>query len=114
MTLPKMTSPFLLGVGTGAFVLAVLAFSNNWVVSANTNQSEVQDARINAQASICAARAVDHVKKMANAPDLQGYQSEARAVREGLAKDFATALPGASEPESGVVSACAQMLNRDL
>lgn len=114
MTLPKMTSPFLLGAGTGAFVLAVLAFSNNWVVSAKANQSEVQDAWINAQASVCAARATVHLKTMANAPDLQGYQAGARAAREDLAKDFATTLPGTTEVESGVVSACSQMLNKEL
>ncbi|MAN80550.1 MAG: hypothetical protein CMM77_14515 [Rhodospirillaceae bacterium] len=114
MTLPKMTSPFLLGAGTGAFVLAVLAFSNNWVVSAKANQGEVQDAWINAQASVCAARATVHLKAMANAPDLQGYQAGARAAREGLAKDFSMALPGTTEPEAGVVSACSQMLNKEL
>jgi hypothetical protein len=114
MTLPKSTSPFLLGAGVGAFALAVLAFSNDWVVSASASQDEVQDAWINAQASVCAARAADHVKNMAEAPDLQGYQSDARAAREDLAKDFATALPGTSEPESSVISACSQMLNKDL
>jgi len=114
MTLPKSTSPFLLGAGMGAFILTVLAFSNSWVVSADANQGAVQDAWINAQASVCAARAADHVKNMAKAPDLQGYQSGAREAREDLAKDFSTALQGTSEPETGVVSACAQMLNKDL
>lgn len=114
MTLPKSTTPFLLGAGAGAVVLAILAFSNDWVVSASANQGEVQDAWINAQASVCAARAADHVKNMAKTPDLQGYQSGARAAREDLAKDFATALPGEDAPESGVISACSQMLNKEF
>ncbi|PIW26947.1 MAG: hypothetical protein COW30_12370 [Rhodospirillales bacterium CG15_BIG_FIL_POST_REV_8_21_14_020_66_15] len=114
MKLPKSTMPFLLGAGVGAIVLAFLAFGNDWVVYADASKDDVQDAWINAQAAVCAARATEHVKTMASAPDLQGYQSDARTARADLAADFAVALPGQDAPESMVVSACAQMLNKSL
>ncbi|MEQ8229726.1 MAG: hypothetical protein RIA64_16700 [Rhodospirillales bacterium] len=114
MKLPKSTIPFVFGAATGAVILVFLVMSNGWVVTAEVNRDEVQDAWINAQASVCAARATEHVKGMEKAPDLQGYQSDAREARDGLAKEFATALPGKETPESIVVSACSQMLNKTL
>ncbi|MEQ8504461.1 MAG: hypothetical protein RIB80_03980 [Rhodospirillales bacterium] len=114
MKLPKSTIPFSFGAAAGAVILVFLAMSNGWVVTAEVNRDEVQDAWINAQASVCAARAAEHVKGMEKAPDLQGYQADAREARDGLAKEFATALPGKETPESIVVSACSQMLNKTL
>lgn len=112
MTMPKATTPFVIGLIAGAFIISVVAFANSWVVSADSKNAQVKDAWINAQASVCASLAGAHLKATKSAVSLDGYQATARKARDDLAREFAVALPGDKAAESIVVTACAQMLNK--
>ena len=46
MTLPKATMPFVIGLIAGAFIISVLGFANDWVVTAGINETQVKDAKI--------------------------------------------------------------------
>ncbi len=112
MTLPKATTPFVIGLVAGAFLISVLGFANKWVVTAESKNMEVKDASIAAQAAICASLAEAHLKATKNTVSLEGYQSDARKARSDLARAFAVALPGEKTADSTVVNACAHLLNR--
>jgi hypothetical protein len=112
MTLPKATTPFVVGVVAGAFVISLLGFANGWIVTADAKDIEVKNASINAQAAVCASLAEAHIKATKDTTSLYGYQSDARKARDDLAREFAVALPGDKTADSIVVTACAHMLNK--
>ena len=104
--------PFGLGLMAGAAAVSILAFASGRAVTSQSSQKSVADARVNAQAQICAALASDHVNGTAIKEDLEGYQSDAREARDKLARKFAVVLPGETAAEGQVVTACAQLLNK--
>ena len=112
MSMPKTTAPFVLGLIGGAFAISLLGFANGWVVTASSNNAEVKDAWVNAQASVCTSLAEAHLKATKNTVSLDGYQADARKARDDLARRFAVVLPGEKAAESMVVTACAHMLNK--
>jgi len=112
MTVPKSALPFTIGFVAGAFIISLLGFANNWVVTADSKNTQVKDAWINAQAAVCASLATSHLKETKSIVSLDGYQAAARKARDDLAREFAVALPGDKTPDSIVVTACAQMLNK--
>lgn len=112
MTFPKTTKPFVTGLIAGAFIISALGFANNWVVTADANNSQVRDARINAQAAICVSLVETHLKTTKNTISLDGYQTAANKARDDLANTFAVALPGDKTADSMVITACANMLNK--
>lgn len=112
MTLPKATTPFVVGIVAGGFVISLLAFANGWIVTTEAKDVAVKDAWINAQAAVCASLAEAHVKATKDNTSLVGYQSDARKARDDLAREFAVALPGDKTADSIVVNACAHMLNK--
>ncbi|HEX9569575.1 MAG TPA: hypothetical protein VIG92_01845 [Rhodospirillales bacterium] len=112
MTMPKATTPFVIGLIAGAITISILGFSNDWVVSAESKKADVKDAWINAQAAICASLVGAHLKVTKNTVSLDGYQTTARKARDDLAREFAVALPGDKTADSIVVTACAQLLNK--
>ncbi|HAD87344.1 MAG TPA: hypothetical protein DCG48_08280 [Rhodospirillaceae bacterium] len=111
MSLPKSTAPFLFGAVAGAAVLSALSIGNNWVVSTQAKNIEVQDAWYEAQAAVCAARATAYREKTNSTVDLAGYTPDAREARNELAQKYAVALPGQDGPDPLVVTECSQMLN---
>lgn len=111
MKAPKNTQPFLAGLAAGAALITILGFSNDWVVSAKANETQVHDAWIDAQAEICLARAKEHLALSKSTVSLEGYQTEARDARDALAKNYAVTLPGEKSPDALVLTACAQKLN---
>ena len=112
MTMPKATTPFVTGLIAGAFIISVLGFANDWVVTAGAKNTQVKDTWINAQAAVCVSLAEAHLKATKSTVSLDGYQSAAREARDDLARAFAVALPGEKTADSTVINACAQMLNK--
>ena len=112
MSNSKKFTPFGLGMAAGAVTISILGLANGWVVSSKASETRIADAHINTQAQVCASLASDHIKGTAVQEDLEGYQSGAREARDKLAKRFAVVLPGQSQVDSRVISACAQMLNK--
>jgi len=112
MTLPKSTKPFVTGLIAGGFIISLLGFANNWVVTAEEKDSQVRDASIKAQASICASLVETHLKATKNTISLDGYQTAANKARDDLATTFAVALQGEKAADSMVITACANMLNK--
>jgi len=112
MTIPKATMPFVTGLVAGAFIISVLGFANDWVVTAELNETQVKDASISAQAAVCVSLAEAHLKATKSTVNLDGYQTAANKARGDLANTFAVALPGEKTAESIVITACAQGLNK--
>ena len=112
MTLPKATMPFVIGLIAGAFIISVLGFANDWVVTAGINETQVKDASINAQAAVCVSLAEAHLKTTKSTVNLEGYQTAANKARDDLARTFAVALPGEKTAKSIVITAYAKRLNK--
>jgi len=112
MTSPKTTKPFVTGLFAGAFIISALGFTNNWVVTYGTNETQVKDASVNAQAAVCVSLAEAHLKATKSTVNLEGYQTAAKKARDDLARTFAVALPGEKTAESIVITACSQRLNK--
>lgn len=110
--MPKVATPFIGGLVAGAFLISVLGLANEWVVTTDSKNTQVSDAWINAQASICVSLAEAHLKTTKSIVSLDGYQAAAREARDDLARQFAVALPGEKAVNSIVVTTCAQMLNK--
>jgi hypothetical protein len=110
MSLPKNTTPVAIGAAIGAIAISFLSLANGWVVTAQKQQSDMDEASVSIQASICASRAELFLKETNSTVNLQGYQTEASARREELAN--ASPLQGADAATSTVIDACARMLNK--
>lgn len=107
MTREKL-KPFIGGAVVGIALAAVVAFSAGLIVTASSSARQVESARIDGQASICASLAQAHREQIGDTADLSGYQ--AREARNELAKAFAVALRGTEAPDAAVVSACSDLL----
>ena len=112
MSLPKNTPPVAIGAAIGAIAISFLSLANGWVVTAQKQQSDMDEASVSIQASICASRAELFLKETNSTVNLQGYQTEASAKREELARANASPLQGADAATSTVIDACARMLNK--
>lgn len=112
MSLPHNTIPVAAGAAIGAIAISILSLANGWVITSGKQQNAIDEANVSIQASICASRAEVFLKETNNTVDLQGYQTEATAKREELARANATPLQGAETAESNVIDACARLLNK--
>jgi hypothetical protein len=108
MSKREMIKPFAWGVVLGAVALAIVGFSTGWLVTNGTNSREVRAAWIDGQATICSSLAQAHRRATGDVADLSEYKS--REARDTLAKAFAVALPGQETADTGVISACSDML----
>lgn len=112
MKLPNNTLPFSVGAAAGAILISGLGLANGWVVASSKVDTQLRDAAVSAQASICAARAEDYLKQTNSTVNLEGYQTEARANREELAQKYSSPLQGQEAATAIVVNACARLLNK--
>lgn len=112
MNLPNNTVPVVIGAAIGIISISVLSFANGWVISSQKMQTEMQQANISVQASICAARAELYLKDSNDTTDLQGYQSGASERRTELATAHVTPLADDEASTSTIINACAGMLNK--
>ena len=100
--------PFIGGAVVGVALAAIVAFSAGLIVTASSNARQVELARVDGQASICASLAQTHRDEIGDTADLSSYQ--AREARDDLAKTFAVALRGADAADAAVISACSNLL----
>jgi hypothetical protein len=100
--------PFIGGAVVGVALAAIVAFSAGLIVTASSNARQVELARVDGQASICASLAQAHRDQIGDTADLSSYQ--AREARDDLAKTFAVALRGADAADAAVISACSNLL----
>ncbi|MBO6519234.1 MAG: hypothetical protein JJ900_14335 [Rhodospirillales bacterium] len=112
MQLPNNTLPFSIGAAFGAIAISGLALANGWAITSSKADTELANAVVAAQASVCAARAEDILKETNSTVSLAGYQAEARAKREELAEKYSSPLQGQETVEANVVNACARLLNQ--
>jgi hypothetical protein len=92
--------PLILAFAIGLFVGPFASNYIGWQVTSRTAQAEVLAGVLEQQALFCEARARADV----TAPENLGWEA-----RYELAKKWAI-MPGATEPPSGVASACAGKL----
>lgn len=112
MKLPLNTAPFAIGAALGAILISGLGLANGWVVASSKVNTQLENAILTTQASVCAARAEIYLKQSDSKIELEGYQADARANREELARKYSSPLQGETGVESDVVNACARLLNK--
>lgn len=112
MQLPNNTIPVAIGAVIGVISISVLSFANGWVISSQKMQTEMEQANITTQATICAARAEMYLKETNNTEDFQGYQADASEKRTALATAHVTPLVDDDASTSTIINACAGMLNK--
>ncbi len=112
MQLPNNSIPFGAGAVIGVAAVAILSFANGWVITSSKMDIEMQKANVSVQAEICANKAEVFLKETNNTTDLQGYRTEAREMRDELARANTTILVGEYSATQSVVSACSGILNR--
>ena len=112
MTKPAGTTPFAIGLLSGAAIISILGFANDWVVTAKASEAHVMDARTDVRGAICAALAHQHLRSKNLSPELEGYTDGPREARDKLAQRFSIRLPGETSVDPYAVSACAHELNK--
>ena len=100
--------PFIGGAVVGVALAAIVAFSAGWIVTSSSSARQVETARVDGQASICASLAQTHRDEVGDTADLSSYQ--ARETRDDLAQTFAVVLRGADAADAAVVKACSDLL----
>lgn len=103
--------PVLAGAAGGVAVVAVFAFSMNWVYTAGSLQEQVNEARVSALSQVCEADA-QHFwtdEKGMKVTKLEGWGNE---QRQQLAQRFAPEVKIPSEDlyREDVVDACNDLL----
>ncbi len=112
MNLPQNTTPFIAGAAIGIAAVAILSFSNGWVVSSSKMEVEMRNANVTTQAEICAAGVNTFLTETNSTEDLTGYQGDANARRTALARTHTTVLVDNDISTETIVNACAGMLNK--
>ena len=110
MTKRETTKSLLWGAVGGAILVVAVGFGSGWLVTGGSRDAAVQNAWVDAQASVCASLVQAHRQDVGNMVDLSGYQ--ARADRDTFAQTFAVALTGSAAADPAVVRACAKMLDK--
>ncbi len=103
-----MIKPFVWGAVLGTVIVAIVAFSAEWIVTGSSKDDQVKAAWIDGQAIVCSAIAQARRTASGETSDISGYN--ARETRETLAKQAAVALAGQDAPDWRVVNACADNL----
>lgn len=71
--------PYLVGGAIGVIAAAVIEFSAGWVVTSGTMAEEVQSARVNAYATVCATNSIESWKAENNdMAELEGFSNDQR------------------------------------
>jgi len=88
-TLEK-AKPIVGGAVLGAAAITIVGFAANWVVATSTMHKEVEEARVNALAAVCAREAKDHW--LAEGKDLAALEGFTNDKREKLAQSFSISV----------------------
>ena len=110
--IPEWVKPGFWGAVVGAVVLAIVAFSAGWVVTSSTAEvmaeRKAEKAVISSLTPICVAQ----FKSTANKPTHLAALQEERSWQRGdyIEKQGWATMPGGTEPNEEVASACAEEL----
>ncbi|MEQ8652279.1 MAG: hypothetical protein RIC87_07425 [Kiloniellales bacterium] len=112
MNLPEWIKPGLVGAAAGAVVLAVVGFSwGGWVTGGTADKMASDQARLEVVAAlvpICVEQSNKDpqvVATLARLKDASSYQRRDMLMKAGWAT-----MPGSSDPNSNVASACMEKL----
>ena len=105
-------TPFVFGMGVGALVLMIVAFSANWVVTAGAAQEEAermaQKAVVDKLVPICVAQFEQDPNK---AEDLQKLKAESTWARGDFIEEQGWAtMPGSESANSEIADECAEKI----
>jgi hypothetical protein len=104
--------PFVLGMGVGALVLMIVAFSANWVVTAGAAQEEAeriaQEAVVEKLVPICVAQFEQDPNK---AEDLKKLKAESSWARGDFIEEQGWAtMPGSQSADADISNECAEKI----
>jgi hypothetical protein len=108
MNIPKLSKPGLYGAVAGAALLAINGFSWGGWVTGSRAQEIVADAVVAALVPICieqSNRDPQFAHEMHRLKNAQSYMRRDMVMKVGWAT-----MPGASEPDRGVATACGEKL----
>lgn len=105
----RRLKPVVGGALGGAAVLAIVAFSFDWVYTAGATERKVETAKVQTLAEVCESNAEHHWTKDENKKmaALDGWDNAHRAK---LAKQFAPAVPQDAGYREQVIEACNEAL----
>ena len=112
MNTPEWLKPGLYGAATGAVALAIVGFSwGGWVTGATAEKMAAEHARLEVVAAlvpICVEQSTQDPQVVATLAELKDASSYLR--RDMLMKAGWATMPGSSDPNRNVASACMEKL----
>lgn len=99
---------YAVGAVAGVILAPVVAFSADWVVTTGTMNENMETAKIEQLATVCAMKAEQSWKDQASPPDLYGWDK--REAREKLATEYAVVMPGQESAGEDVIDECADKI----
>ena len=112
MNIPEWLKPALYGAAAGAVALAIVGFSwGGWVTGGTAKQMAADEARLEVVAAlvpICIEQSKQDpqvVETLAQLQDASSYQRSGMLMKAGWAT-----MPGSSDPNRYVASACMEKL----
>ena len=105
-------TPFVFGMGVGAIVLMIVAFSANWVVTVGAAQEEAermaQKAVVDKLVPICVAQFEQDPNK---AEDLQKLKAQSTWARSDFIEEQGWAtMPGSQSANTNISDECAEKI----
>ena len=105
-------TPFVFGMGVGALVLMIVAFSANWVVTAGAAQEEAermaQKAVVDKLVPICVAQFEQDPNK---AEDLKKLKAESSWARGDFIEEQGWAtMPGSQSANTDILDECTEKI----
>ncbi len=112
MKTPEWLKPGLYGAAAGAVALTIVGFSwGGWVTGGSAEAMASDQARVDVVAAlvpICIEQSKQDPLVLATLAELEGASSYQR--RDLLMKTGWATMPGSSDPDRGVASACMEIL----
>lgn len=114
MQIPEWVTPGIWGAIIGAAAISIIGLNVGWVVTSSTAeemaQRQTEKAVIEALAPICVAKFKNQSKQEQTA-DLAALEDADRFARDDFVEEHGWAtLPGSTEPNDEIASACASEL----
>jgi hypothetical protein len=114
MQIPEWATPGIWGAVIGAAAISIIGLNGGWVVTSGTAKEmaerQTERAVIEALAPICVAQFKNQSQQEQTA-DLAALEEKERFARDEFVEEHGWAtLPGSTEPNDEIASACASEL----
>lgn len=105
----EQVKPYITGIVIGLVAAPVIAFSFGWIVTTNSMETSVQEAKLQVLAAACADRATAYRTAENITTDISGWQE--RDARETLAGRFVVSMEEDGVQDDEIIEECADLLD---